>query len=153
MARAPSGTRKRRRTKKTTVPKVRPGDSVKCDVPGEQLESVLACYDQVTQSVLPVAMAVDVRENRAEVRKYVDAYLALVTPIIMELLGAVGAAGIPVTHAKWAEFLVLAAEPRAEVSTLKLRTLSLSALVAEQVRMSAAAVDLLVEIGAVLDDR
>ncbi len=145
----------RARAKRSTVPKIQPGDAVVCKVPGEQLESVLVCYDQLTQSVLPVHMAVVVRENRATARKFVDAFLALILPILVDLLGeAAGARGIAATDPRWPEFQLLAAEHRTEVSKMKLYTISLTALVAEKdVRMSSSALDLLVEIGAILDDR
>ena len=146
--------RPRKRAARKKLPKPKLGKPTECVVLGEQLESVLASFGMIYLAVLPVPISVAVRRNRKEVVEYVEAYVALVQPIIAAVLpkGESAENGIAEGHPKYAAYLKKSAKTRLEAHTLELIVLSLAEIQAEGVRMSGAAIDLLVDIGALLDD-
>ena len=149
----------RRRTptrKKSAVPKVKldPTKRKECPIAGEGLETVLASMIQLATAVLPVGMSVRFGDNREEVRKYVVAYVAAVRPHLVELLGEDAAgAGIKESDPRWEQFKELAKATRAEVHKIMLYPVGLKALMAEDVRVSDAALGVLRSVGVIVDDR
>lgn len=128
-----------------------PGDRVAVVVLGGQVEALLATYTKLGQSDLEAALAVQVMDNITSTEKWVRAHVHTVRPVIDELTG--GALTMPVTHPRWPEFLERTTEQHAREYPVRLQVLSLAELVREGVRLPAGMMLLLVELGAMLDDR
>ncbi len=143
-------------TKKRSARKVKldPTKRTECSIAGEELETVLASMIQIATAILPVGMSVRFGDNREEVRKYVVAYVAAVRPHLVDLLGDDAAgAGIKESDPRWEQFKELAKATRAEVHKIMLYPVGLKALMAEDVRVSDAALGVLRSVGVIVDDR
>jgi hypothetical protein len=119
---------------------------------GEQLEPVYAALRVVAPSPVPTALGVQIKDARAAMRHFVEAYTECIRPAIGQVTGEDPTQGISLDHKRYGEFLELIQEHANEVHKITIPTIKMSAVLSAD-EMELDAVEYLESIGIIEDDR